>query len=99
MEQAPSEPETCGAAGAGEIAGLPNTDEAAWQHVLDEAPEEFHRGECHRAPPMAARVILPLKGHALTVEGDQAMVTDRDPMRVGPRYRRTADTPPKAGLA
>src|SRR4026207_1038470 len=34
---------------------------------------------------MAARIILPLKGHALAVEGDQAMVTDRDPMRVAPQ--------------
>src|SRR5262245_35018393 len=84
-EKAPSEHETRGAAGAGEVATLPNADEATWQHVLDEAPEKLHRGERHRAPLIAARIILPLKGHTLAVVRYQAMVADRDPMRVAPQ--------------
>ena len=84
-EKAPGERETRGAAGAGEIAKLPNADEATWEHVLDEAPEKLHRGERHRAPLIAAGVILPLKGHTLAIEGDQAVVADRDPMRVAPQ--------------
>jgi hypothetical protein len=58
----------------GEEAKLSDADEATWQHVLDEAPEKFHRGKRHCAPLIAARVILPLKGHTLAVEGDQSMV-------------------------
>ena len=83
-EQAPGEREARGATGAGEIAKLPNADEATRQHVLDEAPEKLHRGERHRAPLIAVRVVLPAKGHALAVEGDQAVIADRDPMRVAP---------------
>ena len=83
-EQAPSEHEPRGATRAGEVAKLPNADEATWQHVLDEAPEKLHRGERHRAPLIAVRVILPLKGHTLAVEGDQAVVADRDAMGVAP---------------
>ena len=51
----------------------------------DEAPEKLHGGQRHRAPLIPVRVILPLKGHTLTVEGDQSMVADRDAMRVAPQ--------------
>jgi hypothetical protein len=58
--------------------------------VLDEAPQKLHGGERHRAPLVAMGVVLPLKGHALAVEGEQAVVADRDAMGVAPEIRRTA---------
>ena len=97
-EQAPSEHEPGGATRAGEVAKLPNPDEATWKHVLDEAPEKFHRGERHRAPLIAAGVILPLKRHTLAVEGDQAMVADRDPMGVAPEVPQHRGCPTEGWL-
>ena len=84
-----------GATGVGEIATLPNADEAPRQHVLHEASEKLHRRQRHRAPPMTVRVILPLKGHPFAVEGDQAMVADRDPMRVASQVPQHRGRPTK----
>ena len=61
---------------------LPNADEATRQHVLDEAPEKFHRGEGHRATLTLVGVVLPTKRHALPIERDQAMIADGDAMCV-----------------
>ena len=76
--------ETCGATRRREIAEVPNADEAAWQDVLDEAPQKLHYGERHRARLIAVGVILPLKGDVVAIEGAQPMVADRDPMGVAP---------------
>lgn len=80
-------------------ATLPNADEAARQHVLDEAPEKLHRGERHRAPLVIVSVVPPPEGHARAVEGDQPVVADRDPVGIAPELPSTAVAPPKAGFA
>ena len=50
-------------------------------------------GERHRAPRVAVRVVLPAKGHALTVEGEQAVIADRDAMRVAPEVAQDGGRP------
>jgi hypothetical protein len=55
--------------------------------VLHEAPEKLHRGQRHRATLPLVRVILPVKGDALAIKRDQAVVADRAPMGVAPGER------------
>ena len=61
---------------------LADAHEAARQDVLDEATEKLHRRERHRAPLPVVRIVLPPKGHALAVEGEQPMIADRDAMGI-----------------
>jgi len=63
-------------------AKLPNADEAARQHVLDEASEKFHRGERHRPMLTVTRVVLPVERNPLTIKCDQAVIADRDTMGI-----------------
>ena len=44
--------------------------------MLQEAPQELGGRECHLSLLVAARVILPAEGDALTVESQQAMIAD-----------------------
>jgi hypothetical protein len=48
------------------------------QDMLDETTEEFVGSERHQSPSSVAGVVLPPKRHALAVEGDQAMIADRE---------------------
>jgi hypothetical protein len=50
--------------------------------VLDEAAQKLHGGERHRAPLVPTGVVLVGEGHVVTIEGEQPMIADRDPMRV-----------------
>jgi hypothetical protein len=61
---------------------LANPHEPAWQDVLDKAAQKLQGGEPHRAGLMAVGVILPLKGDVLAIEGEQAVIADRDPVGV-----------------
>lgn len=65
-----------------EIAKVPNAHEAAREHVLHEAPQKLRRGERHRTTLTVMGIVLPPKRHALAIEGEQAMITDRDAMGV-----------------
>ena len=47
---------------------------------------------------MAVRVVLPLKGDAFAIEGEQAMVADRDPMRVAPEIAQHGGRPTEGRL-
>ena len=61
---------------------LPDSDEAARQDVLDEAPQKLHRGQRHRAPLIVVRVVLPLERDASPVERAQPVIADGHAMRV-----------------
>jgi hypothetical protein len=63
---------------------MANPHEAPWQDVLDKAAQKLQGGECHRAGLLAVRVILPLKGDVLAIEGAQAVIADRDAMGIAP---------------
>ena len=83
-EKRPREGDARRPTGVREKARLPNADEAARQDVLDEAAQKLHRGERHRARLIAVRVVLPLEGDALAVEGAEPVIADGDAMRVAP---------------
>ena len=50
--------------------------------MLQEAPQELGGRERHLSLLVAARVILPAEGDALTVESQQAMIADGDTVSV-----------------
>src|SRR6266852_3389713 len=68
--------------GIREKAKLANANEAAREHVLDEPPEKFHRGERHGPSRTVVRVVLPANGDPVAIKREQAVIADRDPMRV-----------------
>ena len=81
-KQSSGEGESRGPTVIGEKAKLSNADEAAREHVLDEAPEKLHGGERHRATLTVVRIVLPAKRDALAVKREQAVIADRDSMRI-----------------
>ena len=92
-EQRPREREARRPTGGGEVPEVANADEAAREHVLDQAPEKLHHRQAHRARLPVVGVVLPLKGDPLPVEGAQAVIADRHAMRVAPKvaqHRRGA---------
>ena len=80
-------------------AKLTNANEAARQHVLNEAPQELRRGERHLALFVSVGVILPAERYPLAIKGEQAMIADRDTVGVATEVAQHAAGPPKAGLA
>src|ERR1700693_2932050 len=66
----------------GPISKLPDADETAGQNVLGETAEELARRKGHLPLLVAMSVVLPAEGHALAIEGQQAMITDGNPMRI-----------------
>src|SRR4051812_4708434 len=50
----------------------------------EEPPQELGGCNFHDALLVAVRIIAPSKSDLLSVEAEQAMVGDRDPMRVSP---------------
>jgi hypothetical protein len=67
--------------------------------MLQEAPQELGGGERHPPLLVAARVILPAEGDALTVESQQAMIADGNTVGVASEVAQHFAAPPKAGLA
>ena len=61
---------------------MTDANEASGEHVQKEAPQELGGGECHLALFAAVGVILPAKGDALLVEGQQAMIGNGHAMGV-----------------
>ncbi len=76
--------DVAGASAFGEQAVVADAVEAAWQHVDEEAADEFVGGERHALVAIAAldAVVLPLEGDAALVAGDQAAVGDGDAVGV-----------------
>ena len=47
---------------------------------------------------MVVRVVLPLEGDALAVEGTEPVIADRDAMRVAPQVAQHGGRSPEGGL-
>src|ERR1019366_9790680 len=90
--------EARGATGTGEIAEVAHADEATREHMLDEAPQKLHRGQRHRARLIAVRVVLPLEGDAVAVEGAEPVIADRHAMRVPPEIPQDRGGPTEGGF-
>ena len=97
-EQRAGEGQARGPTATGEIAKLPDADKPARQDMLDEASEKLHRRHGHRAPAGRLAVVLPAKRDALAVEGEQAVIADRDAMRVAPEIAQHRRRAAKGGL-
>ena len=97
-EQRAGERQARGPTATGEIAKLPDADKPARQDMLDEASEKLHRRHGHRAPAGLLAVVLPAKRDALAVEGEQAVIADRDAMRVAPEIAQHRRRAAKGGL-
>ena len=72
----------------GQVSKLPDADETAGQNVLGETTEELARRKSHLPLLVAMSVVLPAEGHALAIEGQQAMIADRNPMRIPPQIAK-----------
>ena len=68
----------------GEEAVVSNAVETVGQDVDQKAADELVDVECHQLVAVfgLGPVILPFERHALAVEGDEATIGDRDPVRV-----------------
>ena len=84
IEQLTRSRDVLGAPAIGEEAVVPNAVEPVGQDVDQETADELVGVERHElvASVSLGSVILPFERHALAVEGDEAAVGDRDPVRV-----------------
>ena len=61
---------------------MPDSDEPLRQHMQEEAAQELGCVNRHFALLAAVSIILPAESDALTIEGQQAVIRDSDPMRI-----------------
>jgi len=66
--------------------------------VQEEAPQELSGGKSHLALLAAVGVILPAKGDALLLEGQQAMIGDGHAMGVGAQIAQHLHGPTEGGF-
>ena len=90
--------ESCSAKAIGEKAEVTDAHEASGKHVQKEAPQELRRAQGHLAVFAAVGVILPAKGDALLVEGQQAMIGDRHAMGVATEIAQHLQGTTEGGL-
>src|SRR6516165_4762576 len=64
--------------------------------MLNKPPKEFGRGQRHLSLLVAAGVVLPAEGDALTIKPQQSMVANRHPAHVSTKVaqylRRSAES-------
>ena len=72
----------------GQISKLADADETSRQNVLSETAQELARRKGHLPLFVAMSVVLPTEGHALAIEGQQAMITDGNPMGIPPQIAK-----------
>ena len=98
-KELPREGESGRAMRVGQISKLPDADETSRQNVLGETAEELACRKGHLPLLVAMRVVLPAEGHALAIEGQQAMIADRNAMRIPPQIAKHLEGPPNACFA
>jgi hypothetical protein len=82
----------------GQISKLPDADETSRQDVLGESSEELARREGHLPLLVAMCVVLPAEGHTLAIEGQQAMIADRNAMRIPSQIAKHLGRSAKCGF-
>ena len=61
---------------------IPDSHEALGQHVQEEAAQELRSQQRHRALLAAVSIVLPSEGDAFTIECEEPMIGDGDPVSV-----------------
>ena len=61
---------------------IPDSHEAVWQHVQEEAAQELRAQQRHRALLAAASIVLPSEGDAFAIECYKPVIGDGDAMCV-----------------
>ena len=82
----------------GEIAEVADADKASGQHMLAKAAQELGSGESHDALLIAVSIVFPSKGHAMTIEAEQALIADGDAMSIAAEIAQHALRFTKSGL-
>lgn len=67
----------------GEQAVVADPDEASWQNMQEEAPDELGSWKAHDALGAAARVIFVAEGDVTCLQREKSVVRDRHAMGVG----------------
>jgi hypothetical protein len=63
-------------------AKIPDSDEALRQHMQEETAQELGCQQCHLALLATTRIVLPTEGDAFSVECQQPVIGNGDPVRV-----------------
>ena len=82
----------------GEKAEVPDADEAFGEHVEKETAQELSGIESHLTLLGTASVILPTEGHALLIEGQQAMIGNSHAMSVATEIAQHLKGTAESGL-
>lgn len=61
---------------------MPDADKALGQHMQEKAAQELSGSDSHHLLCAAMRIVLPLKSNALAIESAEAVIRDRDTVRV-----------------
>jgi hypothetical protein len=99
VKQAARPGDVVGARAAGEQSVVADAVEAVRQDVDEEAADELAGGECHDLLAIIGTIVLPSKGHAGAVAGDQPAVGDGDAVGIAGQIASTACGPPNGRLA
>jgi hypothetical protein len=93
-----SESEQSSSMSTGEVAEVADADKAPGQHMLAKAAEELGTGESHDALLIAVSIVFPSKAHAVTIEAEQALIADGDPVGIAAKIAQDVSRSAKSGL-
>ena len=84
--------------GTGEIAEVADADKTSGKHMLAKAAQELGTGESHDALLIAVSIVFPSKAHAVTIEAEQALIADGDPVGIAAKIAQDVSRSAKSGL-
>jgi hypothetical protein len=82
MEELPTSTDLTPADGVGQEAVVADSDEAAGEHVEKETLEELDRSQSHDLLLVSVSAVLPAERDLILLHGNQALIGERDPVRV-----------------
>lgn len=98
-QQAAAKRKECSAPAVSKQAEVTDAWKSTRQNVLEEASEELLMSECHDAALAVVRIVFPAEGHLRIRYLDQAMVRDRDAVRIAGQIMEHMFRSPKGFLA
>lgn len=77
---------------------MADPNETFGQYMQEESPQEFDGLERHGARLISVRIVSPTEGDSFSIEGEQAMVRDGDPVGVAAEIAKYLKWPAKGRL-